>query len=141
MKKIILISMFIALTLGSYAQRTLAVDTLQSNETVSFATMEAPKAIQAVCTQLGGTSDGTLSLFGSIDGTNWTYLNFNDHTIGVASPWASIVGGDSTSQSQITITSGLVASWILKTDLYPYVKIVGVGTSSDTTKVQIYWRK
>lgn len=140
MKKLFLI-LLVFLSFSAFSQRTLAVDTIQGAETVSFATMENAHIIQAVCTQLGGVSDGTLSVWGSINGTNWTYLNMNDHTIGVASPWASIVGGDSTSQSQITIASGLVASWVINPDLYYYTKVVGVGTSADTTKVQIYWSK
>ncbi len=140
MKKLFII-ILVLFSVSAFSQRTLAVDTIQGAETVSFATMIDAVVIQAVCTELGGTSDGTLSVFGSIDGTNWTYLNMNDHTLGVASPWASIVGADTTSQSQITIVDALVASWTINTDLYRYTKVVGVGDTGDTTRVQIYYRR
>lgn len=128
--------MFIGVT--AFSQRTIAVDTLQGAETVSFATMEKAKVVHAKCTQLGGTSDGTLTLYGSIDGSNWIFLNFVGAKIGTASPKASITGAD---LNQITITNALVASWQIDSDKYPYTKIVGVGTASDTTKVEIKYSR
>lgn len=138
MKKIILILGILAISFTGFAQRTLAVDTLQGAETVSFEVVQGAKLLTAVCTQLGGTSDGTLTLYGSIDNTNWTFLNFVGADLGVSSPKASITGTD---LNQITITSGLVASWKLSADDYIYHKLVGVGTSGDTTKVAIMWTK
>jgi hypothetical protein len=137
MKNLILI-LFVIFGMSAFGQRTLAVDTLQGAETVSFATMNNARVIQAVSTQLGGTSDGTLTLYGSIDGSNWVFINFLNAITGVASPKASITGAD---LNQITITSGLVSSWVVDPELYPYTKIVGVGTIGDTTQVAIKYSK
>ena len=123
MKKLLFILAIFALSMSVFAQRTitLAVDTLQGAETVSFASFEVTSGktfvVQGLCTQLGGTSDGTLALYGSIDGTNYSFINGVGADVITASPQASITG----------------------TDLAPYrhYKIVGVGTSGDTTKVAL----
>ena len=53
---------------------TVAVDTIQGAETVNFAIGTTilgsynSLSITALCTELGGTSDGTLALYGSHDG-------------------------------------------------------------------------
>ncbi len=87
-----------------------------------------------LCTQLGGTSDGTLALYGSIDGTNYSFINGVGADVITASPQASITGPD---LNQITITNTLVPSWVVKEAPYRHYKIVGVGTSGDTTKVAL----
>lgn len=143
MKKIIFIIFAVMLSLGVSAQQgasnTVSVDTLQGAETVNFAlsttfTQKYNLVIQALCTQLGGTSDGTLTLYGSVDGTSYSFINFVNTNVGVASPKASITGAD---LNQITITNGLVASWVLYDSPYRLYRIVGAGTSGDTTKITI----
>lgn len=142
MKKLIFILAFVIVAIAANAQRqrviTLAVDTLQGSETVSFETINVTGnytsiAVQGVCTQLGGTSDGTLTLYGSVDGSNWTFLNGVGGRV-IASPKASNTGTD---LNQLTITSGLVPSWEVQNSAMRYYKIVGVGTLADTTKVQL----
>lgn len=142
MKKLLFILAFVVVAIAANAQRqrviTLDVDTLQGNETVSFETIKVTGsynsiAIQGLCTQLGGTSDGTLTLYGSIDGTNWSFLNGVGGKV-IASPKASNTGTD---LNQITITNALVPSWEVEGSAMRYYKIVGAGTASDTTKVQL----
>ena len=137
MKKLILLSAFVVFALFSFGQRSIS-DTLQGAETVSFTAMQGAKVVSATCTQLGGTSDGTLALYGSTDNSVWVFLNYLDGHLGVASPKASITGAD---LNQVTITDGLVASWLPIEDIYSYKKIVGVGTTGDTTLISINWGK
>ena len=147
MKKIaIFLALFFAV-LGTQAQSrgsviTLAVDTLQGAETVQFTLRElrAPSydylVVDALCTQLGGTSDGTLALYGSLDNTNWVFINGVGDLV-TASPQASLTGADS---NQVTITNGLVASWVLTGVPWRYYRVTGVGTTGDTTQVNIKYR-
>ena len=123
---------------AAFSQRSIAVDTINGNETVSFVTMNGAKIVQALCTNVGGTSDGTLTLYGSLDGTSWTFINFLAADLGTASPKGSITGAD---LNQITITDALVANWVINTTKFPYTKIVGVGTASDSTLVTIKYSK
>lgn len=138
MKKLIILFALAIVAVAANAQRTVAVDTLQGAETVSFAVMPGAKAVTAVCTQLGGTSDGTLALYGSTDNVNFVFINFLSHTLGVASPKASVTGDD---LNQITITDGLVANWITLDKEFDFYKLVGVGTAGDTTKIDINYSR
>ena len=142
MKKLILVSFVSLFAMASMAQRgslkTLAVDTLQGSETVNFATFNLngsynAVSVTALCTQLGGTSDGTLTLYGSDDGTNWVFINGVGGLI-VASPKASNTGTD---LNQLTITNTLVANWVVKDTPYRRYRVTGVGTTGDTTQVNI----
>ena len=138
MKKLILILAVLMIGLGATAQRTIT-DTIQGAETVSFTAMQGAKSVTATCTDtFGGTSDGTLALYGSTDNTNWTFTNFVGGVLGVASPQASITGTD---LNQLTITGSLIGNWVPLDNVYDYYKIVGIGTSGDTTKVVITWSK
>jgi len=91
-----------------------------------------------LCTQTSGTSDGTIGLYGSLDGTNYQLLNFVGGTLGVASPLASHSGA---TLNVITITAGLVATWYVNQDVYPYVKLTAVGTTGDRTAISGGWSK
>jgi len=141
MRKIMLIAMLL-IGFSAFAQvgavKSVAVDTLKGSETVQFTIgtftgSYQTLCIQALCTQLGGTSDGTLTLYGSVDGTSYSFINGVGGKV-IASPKASNTGTD---LNQITITNGLVASWIVEDVPFKYYRITGVGTASDTTKVTI----
>lgn len=112
----------------SFGQRTIT-DTLQGNETVVFEVMAEATQIQALCTQLGGTSDGTLLLKGSVDGV--TYVTLSETTSKI-----NFYPNDT-----LTITN--TAGWLIKLDenLFNYYKVVGGGTASDTTLITIKWGK
>lgn len=117
---------------------TVASDTLNGAETVNFAIgtftgSYESLAITALCTNVGGTSDGTLTLYGSIDGTNYTFINGSaDGNVVTASPKASLTGTD---MNQVTITTTLVASWVVTGTPYKYYRVAGVGTSADSTLI------
>jgi len=143
MKKLIFILVFAVVAIAANAQRgrtiSLDSDTIQGAETVSFESFKTTGSynsisITALCTQLGGTSDGTLTLYGSNNGgTDWVFINgAADGNVVTASPKASITGTD---MNQLTITDALVASWVVNGSPYNDWKIVGVGTSADTTLV------
>jgi len=118
---------------------TVAADTINGAETVNFSIgtftgSYESLAITALCTEIGGTSDGTLTLYGSIDGTSYVYINGNGNVI-TTSPAASIA--DSTTKNKLTITDALVASWVVEGTPYKYYRVAGVGTASDSTLISI----
>lgn len=147
MKKLLIFLAFILVSTMIFAQsrnsiNTVTVDTLQGSETVNFAIVTLGAnydllSVTALCTQLGGTSDGTLALYGSFDNTNWVFVNGVGGGVVTASPQASITGAD---LNQITITSGLVANWVVNKNPYKYYRIAGVGTVGDTTQVDIKYK-
>jgi hypothetical protein len=129
MKNLVLILGFMFLSLVGFSQRLAPIDTLQGNETVNFSNLLNATAIQAVCTELGGTSDGTLRLQASLDGTNF---NFVTETAGVYEFYPN---------DTLTITDGAVWLVNLENSPFPYHRIVGAGTASDTTEVTITYRR
>ena len=143
MKKLFILMFALIVAIGAMAQSkgttiTLQTDTLKSTtgspKSTPTITMKGgwkSLTIQAVCTQLGGTSDGNMAVYGSVDGTSWSFINgVGGHII--ASPKASNTGTD---LNQLTITNGLVASWVIQNPAHLYYKVVSNGTASDTTKV------
>jgi hypothetical protein len=148
MKKLFILFAFVLVTTLTFAQsrnsiNTVTVDTIQGAETVNFAVVELRSnynviSITAVSDELGGTSDGTLTLYGSFDDTDYVFINgAADGGVVTASPKASLTGTD---MNQITITDGLVANWVVNKNPYRYYRIAGVGTSGDTTIVNIKYK-
>jgi hypothetical protein len=143
MKKLFLVLLVSLFAMASMAQRgslhTVTVDTLQGAETVNFqigTTINGSYntlCITALCTQLGGTSDGTVALYGSNDGTSYVFVNGVGGGVITASPVASLTGAD---LNQLTITNGLVANWIID-PAFKYYRVAGVGDTGDTTKINI----
>ena len=74
--------------------------------------------IQVLATQLGGTSDGTISLEGSVDGTSYAAI---DNTVFTAT------------DDSLTITNGAV--WVVNIPITRHYKyrLKIAGTASDTT--------
>ena len=143
MKKVIFLLFALFIVIGVNAQSkgttiTLQIDTLKgttgspkSTPTITMRGSWESLTIQALCTQVGGTSDGTMAVYGSVDGTSWSFLNgVGGHLI--ASPKASNTGTD---LNQLTITGGLVASWVILKPAHLYYKVVSTGTVGDTTAV------
>jgi hypothetical protein len=116
--------------------RTLTSIDLNGAITVNSDVMNRAKTVQVLCTQVSGTSDGTIALQGSVDGTTFQTLNFADGSLGTASPIASHTGAD---KNQITITNGLVATWAIDTESYPYTRLTCVGTTGDRTTITGKW--
>jgi len=118
--------------------RALTTIDLNGAVTLSSDVMDGARIVQVLCTQTSGTSDGTIGLYGSLDGTNYQLLNFVDGALGVASPVASHSGA---SENLITITAGLVATWVINQDVFPFVKLTAVGTTGDRTAISGSWSK
>lgn len=118
--------------------RALTEIDLDGAITVNSDTMLNMTSVQVLCTQVAGTSDGTIALYGSLDETNWQLLNFADGSLGTASPIASHTGAD---KNQITITPALVATWAINNVRYPYTRLTCVGTTGDQTTITGVWRK
>ena len=134
MKKIFLIFTLMLTVSVLYAQKnrvnTMPVDTLQGNETVSFEVISFSShykslTIQALCEELGGTSDGTLRLDASVDGTSY-------ETITDAGGLAKGYPNDT-----LTIVDNAVWQFVIQDVPFKYYKVVGTGTAGDTTKVTL----
>lgn len=133
MKRLITLLAVMMLGIASMAQigvvKTFDTDTIQGNEYVTFGPVTITGTyeslvIQALCTQLGGTSDGTLILQASVDGTSYNTVT--------ESNFADFYPNDT-----LTITNKAIWSAVLKGAPYKYYKVYGDGTPSDTTKVTI----
>lgn len=77
-------------------------------------------SIQTLCTQLGGTSDGTITIQKSVDGTSYKSMLTSVDTDLIAS------------NDTLTITNGAVLTFRLKTYAYKY-RLKVEGTSGDST--------
>jgi len=133
MKKILLILGLTLFVVSLNAQRigrvkTVAIDTLTAaaNDTSAVITASGSSntiTFQALCTQLGGTSDGKLVLQGSIDGTSYKTVTEKGGIYGY--PVAD----------SLTVTNGAVWSVVAENSPYMYWRMIGTGTASDTTLV------
>jgi len=134
MKKVILIFMvFFAVIITANAQRPgivygVTADTVQGNETVNF---DLPAitgdydtyTIQALCSETGGTSDGTIILEGSLDDSSWETITEED---GILKGYPN---------DTLTITDGAVGMWILQEQPFKYYRLSATGTADDSTLV------
>lgn len=134
MKKFILSLVFILSVIAVNAQKgrvySVSVDTLNGNETVNFPLASITGSydvltIQALCTEVGGTSDGTLILQGSVDGTS--YLTIQDAT-GVLKGYPN---------DTLTITDGAVVQWVVDETPWNFYRVQGAGTASDSTLITV----
>ncbi|MCK5607930.1 hypothetical protein KAR91_38980 [Candidatus Pacearchaeota archaeon] len=135
MKKLIIILAVIALTVSVNAQIrksggfTATMDTLDAastkNSTAVQITGKGDVVIQALATQLGGTSDGFLYLDASVDGT--TYNNLIS-TAGIVYGFPN---------DTLTITSGASVTWTVTDGPWEFYRVRGLGTANDTTLVSI----
>lgn len=139
MKKFIVMMMFVVVAITAFAQKgrpiAFTADTVQSNETIYITvaddlSSDAPFSISVLCTQLGGTSDGTITLEGNA-GAGWEPLtDITDVVVGV--------GNDS-----LTIVNAAVQVWLIEQNFFESYRIKIAGTASDTTLVSGYafWPK
>jgi hypothetical protein len=131
MKKLIifLVAIF-AFVAFADAQRVYnaTADTLQGAETVNLGVVRSTSsrgtlALQALCTELGGTSDGTLLLQGSVDGTSYNTIT-------------NVVGKfDFYPSDTLTITDGAIIQCLITGSPFNYYRWQGGGTASDTTLI------
>lgn len=109
---------------------SVSVDTLNGNETVNFTLGQitggySTLTIQALCTQVGGTSDGTLILQTSVDGTSWRTVQ---DAIGVLKGYPN---------DTLTITNGAVVQWVVDETPWNFYRVQGAGTASDSTLITV----
>lgn len=109
---------------------SVATDTLNGAETVNFTLSQITGSypslsIQALCTNIGGTSDGTLILQGSVDGIS--YVTMTDAT-GVLTSYPN---------DTLTITNGAVVQYIVQDNPFNYYRVQGGGTASDSTLISV----
>ena len=138
MMKGLITIMLIAFALGVSAQRGSVYhyyDTLNGAETVNFTTISASGSyatlsLDVECTELGGTSDGTLILQGrNGSASEWTTL-----TSTYLATWGNFSPNDT-----LTITDGAVWKVELHDPGFLNYRVQGLGTSGDTTLVDIRW--
>jgi hypothetical protein len=134
MKKLVLLFVTVIFTLALSAQngkvQSITPDTLTAVETEYFVigpvgTSWDNLTIQALHTQLGGTSDGTGVLQASVDGVS--YLTIQDQ--------AGILKGYP--NDSVTITNGAVYQWVVSDVPFNYFRYASTGTANDTTLVTV----
>lgn len=133
MKKLILI--FVALMTISavnaqkFVKAVTPVDTINGNETVYFPTgaitTSGTLTLQALCTEIGGTSEGTIRLEGSVDGLSWETLTAT----------AGLVFGYP--NDTLTIVDAAVGTWVVKENPWKYYRLAGAGAANDSTLVTV----
>ena len=146
MKKILsILALFICVAVSTQAQRIATSGTLVSatygkvTDTVTStaahymvlpsgttlpATMEL--TVVATCVEITGTTAGTLTCEGSVDGTNWTSLYLTNSTTALQSFTATDVANQS-------------FSWKLDNFSYKYVRIKAVGISTPQFTIAGKW--
>lgn len=138
MKRLVLIAIFAVVAMAVAAQphtvTSVDVDTLNGAETVYFETENfsfgwEEITIQAACDNVGGTSDGTVSLEGSVDGTDWVPLAEQS---GIVHGYATTGENDS-----LTITDNANIAWVISGSPFYQYRIKGEGTASDSTLVTV----
>jgi len=107
-------------------------DTLTNSETAYYTVSELSSYNQSLtfgilCTQLTGTSAGTVILQSSIDNTNWTTVNQTNNTSLVVS-----------TNDTLTITSTAYNTWTLATTPKTYYRLKVGQTGTSTTKYPCY---
>ena len=134
MKKLIAIVFFSLFALITFAQKgvvqSVTADTLTKVETEYFVCGPFGNAwdnvtIQALHTQLGGTSDGSGVLQGSVDGVS--YVTIQDE-----SSFMKSYPNDS-----VTITNGAIYQWTIRKPAFNYYRYAATGTANDTTLVSV----
>ncbi len=130
MKTFIFTLVFSLATLMGFSQRLSSAVTVDTVETLYTETLSGVKAIQLVCTELGGTSDGVIRIQGSVDGTNWVNLT-------------SVPGVyDFFPNDTLTITDGANLLFrVNDNNSIPFFRASVTGTASDTTRVAVIWKR
>lgn len=133
MKKLFVLFVAVTLSLISFGQVerviTAPYDTVQKVETIYTGNAYVRGTyglltIQALCTELGGTSDGTLILQGSVDGTS--YINLAPETgVYIYRP----------NNDTLTITSGAIQTVEIHDPGFSYYRWKVTGTANDTTLI------
>jgi len=128
MKRLFILLTVALISFTVSAQREIT-DTLNGAETVVFAEMLNASQVQVLCSNVGGTSDGSIVLKGSVDGVSYVVLDEKSGSV-------EFYPSDS-----LTIVDGAVWLVDIKGDVFNYYKVSGSGTASDSTLITINWSK
>ena len=137
MKKLFILVALLVVSTAIFAQRkgvvvSLTVDTIPSATAVNFPLVsEIPGnvtiAIQAVCANVSGTSEGNLYLQGSLDGTSYqTLASTAGHFYGFTN-------------DTLTIADAAVGLWVIEKSSFNYYRLQGTGGASDSTEITVKW--
>jgi hypothetical protein len=130
MKRFILIISLLVAFVSLQAQQgriySITVDTVKSNETIYLTTPQISGgyetlALQVLCTQKGGTTDGKVTIQASADGISYKGLTDN-------AAYFYGIGNDT-----LTMTNGVVGEWIVLDTPWNFYRFKVEGTASDTT--------
>ena len=150
MKKLVILLVVGIFAVASYGQNRKVVsavlDTVKGAETVYFdfntsgiGTKNYELAFQALNTQIGGTSDGKITLQMSVDGTS--FVTYAD---AATNDWVDLFAADTSkianNGNEFTITNGGVFGGIIKNTPFEYYRLAAVGTSGDTTAIQVKYQ-
>jgi len=118
--------------------KTLATDTVKGTETITLTPIQLngtyqSLSISVLCTDLGGTPDGYITLLASNDATN--YFAINGYHGSVWSSPANLVRD--TIRSTMTIYPAAVLNWVVNAPPWRYYKLSATGTAGDTTGLTI----
>lgn len=116
-------------TTGVFSQRvidTVAVDDATAHYSDS---MLNPTSIQILCTQVSGTTEGTLRLQASLDGVSWTDIT-SDPEVAVFYP-----------NDTITMVDGLNALIKVRDKTFPYWRASATGGTGDNTSLTIKYSR
>lgn len=129
MKKILFLIAFLAISVASFSQTvTGSMSDLNGAVTVYSDSLQNARTVTLLCTETGGTSDGSLYYQVSTDGINFVTVS---ETAGLFHFYPN---------DTLTITDGAVWS-IQDNSAFPYSRIMGTGTSGDSTQVDIEYRR
>jgi len=144
MKNVFILLFALVVAIGATAQKgtlkTLPAVVLNgavtvASEPIAISGTYETLSVAIKCTQLGGTSDGYLSVLASNDGTNYFNLNAKRGYPIWGSPEARV--NDTTSMA-MTIYPAATLNIVLK-PAHKYYKLTCTGTASDTTSLGITW--
>jgi hypothetical protein len=134
MKKLVIFLALFVFAATAFGQKGKPIaftgDTVQGNETIYITVVEdmatdASFSISVLCEQLGGVTDGTITLEGNA-GAGWEPLtDITDVVKGV--------GNDS-----LTMADNAVHVWLVQKNYFSDYRLKVAGTASDTTLISGY---
>jgi len=150
MKKIFILILCVSFALAANAQKRLynnlqtqVVDTLKGAETVYFAsTVKIAKGViltmQVLSAEIGGTSDFTAFVQGSVDGTTWERITWkSDNSIYFNATDSADVARQGSEFTTVPDAQGLSVTFTSAP--YPYFRWGATGTSNDTVSLAPFY--
>ena len=141
MKKFIffLLAAFVAMAASAQpgTVKTLTTTALNGAVTVYLTPIQITGSYQSLSVQLkftqtGGTSDGSVGLLASNDGTNYFNLNGSQTDFIIGNPHARLA--DST-LCTLSIINGATVNWVIKEPAHRFYKAYATGTAGDSTSI------